>query len=239
MSGGGEDEPTLSFADRFRNAWSRTFENVRAANDPAAQKRLAERDAAEAKAKDDRKARLTREAEAAATAQAAANAARIKLLILGCGLTGKSSVFKQFLVRYMHRTAAAGYEPPHAQSVYWSEGDLHSYVSVVTSNIYSEIKTLMRQTAKGPALAANKQHWTYIDTQIKGEEELTPERGAAIAAVWSDENIQYTYHHRQIDPNLQFQLVRPCMAGRCHMPGVTPPLHIISHPLMDCGGGVV
>jgi len=113
-----------------------------------------------------------------------------KLLLLGAGESGKSTLFKQLMTIY-----GSGF----------SDDDRKSYRSAVHSNIMANIKTLVEQsdnqhwgTPIAPALTASKQ--AIID--FKHEVSLDGKIAEHIERLWADHGIQRTYEHRN-----RYQLV--------------------------------
>jgi len=113
-----------------------------------------------------------------------------KLLLLGAGESGKSTLFKQLMTIY-----GPGF----------SEEDRRSYKSAVHSNIMANIKTLVEQSDNpqygipvSPALSASKQ--AIID--YKHEAALDLKIADHIERLWVDPGIQQTYERRN-----RFQLV--------------------------------
>jgi len=133
----------------------------------------------------------SRELEKALAAQHAAENQVHKLLLLGAGESGKSTLFKQMNMIY-----GAGF----------SNKERATYISIIHSNIIASMKTLIEQTeqlpevllsssispetlAISPSLAASKS----IILELKNNEPLTPELGEHIQALWDDAGIQATY----------------------------------------------
>jgi GTPase SAR1 family protein len=113
-----------------------------------------------------------------------------KLLLLGAGESGKSTLFKQLTTIYGHGFSAE---------------DRRSYKSAVHSNIMANIKTLVEQSDNrewgspvDPSLAASKQ--AIID--FKHETPLDEKIAEHIERLWSDRGIQQTYARRN-----RYQLV--------------------------------
>jgi len=104
-----------------------------------------------------------------------------KLLLLGAGESGKSTLFKQMISIY-------GKGFPEAERM--------SYVSIIHNNIITSIKTLCKQSHNyGPVAPANERSCNIIE-DLKGDEEINKELGQHIAALWADEGIQATYAQR-------------------------------------------
>jgi len=113
-----------------------------------------------------------------------------KLLLLGAGESGKSTLFKQLMTIY-----GQGF----------TDDDRKSYKSAVHSNIMANIKTLVEQSDNphygapvAPGLAASKQ--AIID--FKHEVPLDMKIAEHIERLWADSGIQTTYDRRN-----RYQLV--------------------------------
>jgi guanine nucleotide-binding protein G(i) subunit alpha len=107
-----------------------------------------------------------------------------KLLLLGAGESGKSTLFKQMITIY-----GKGYP----------ESERRTFTPIIHNNIITSMKTLCQQVdhwAPGqlhPQLIQSKQ---YIENELKGDEEIDSRLGEHIAALWRDSAIQQTYQHR-------------------------------------------
>jgi len=111
-----------------------------------------------------------------------------KLLLLGAGESGKSTLFKQMLMIY-----GTGF----------SAKDRQGYRSIIHNNIISSMKTLVEQsehlkvhhglnTTVSPAVEPYKQHIQ----ELKQDEEINGQLAAEIKALWQDPGIQLTYQNR-------------------------------------------
>jgi len=110
-----------------------------------------------------------------------------KLLLLGAGESGKSTLFKQMINIY-------GKGFPESERV--------SYAPIIYNNIITSMKTLCKQSANfGQVTAAAQASKEIIENELKGDEEIGPELGQHIALLWKDPGIQQTYNART-----QFQL---------------------------------
>jgi len=106
-----------------------------------------------------------------------------KLLLLGAGESGKSTLFKQMITIY-----GKGFP----------EAERKSYTSIIFNNMIMSIKTLCQQSATyGPLSAANEKSKRAID-ELKGDEDIDKALGAVIKAVWTDPGIQATYQQRSL-----------------------------------------
>jgi len=111
-----------------------------------------------------------------------------KLLLLGAGESGKSTLFKQMINIY-----GTGFP----------EKERRGFKSIIHNNVISSMKTLIEQsdhlrthhglsTAISPALEGYKQHII----ELKQDEEITPALAAEIQALWKDPGVQLTYENR-------------------------------------------
>jgi GTPase SAR1 family protein len=105
-----------------------------------------------------------------------------KLLLLGAGESGKSTLFKQMITLY-----GKGF----------SESDRMSYLPIIANNIITAMKTLCKHSATHGAVSpANEKAKNFVENELKGDEEMTGEIAGYIAALWQDEGIQSTYNNR-------------------------------------------
>lgn len=104
-----------------------------------------------------------------------------KLLLLGAGESGKSTLFKQFTKLYGDGFTA---------------DEIQSFVPVVYSNTIQAIKTLSVQSDKfgGLTKQSNQGAKVVIDA-LQGDELIDSELSEHIANLWADEGIQKTYAH--------------------------------------------
>jgi len=104
-----------------------------------------------------------------------------KLLLLGAGESGKSTILKQFITIY-----GKGF----------SDEDRKGYRSIVENNIITAIKTLCKYSEKfGPIRKENTKSLIAVD-EIKFEEKLSPQLAMQIEILWRDPGIQQTYNAR-------------------------------------------
>jgi len=105
-----------------------------------------------------------------------------KLLLLGAGESGKSTLFKQMISIY-----GKGFP----------EQERMSYVPIIYNNIITSMKTLCKQSAThGPVDEQNRRSLDLIEVQMKGDEDIDPMLGQHIANLWADEGIKRTYAAR-------------------------------------------
>ena len=104
-----------------------------------------------------------------------------KLLLLGAGESGKSTIFKQ--ARIIH---ASGY----------SEGELAQFRSIIHRNVLEGIRVLVEQV-NSKNMDVEEQNEELADQALLWEAgTLNPEMADAIAKLWSDQTIQKVYEHR-------------------------------------------
>lgn len=111
-----------------------------------------------------------------------------KLLLLGAGESGKSTLFKQVLTIY-------------GKGI--SEDERRTYTSVIRTNTIQSMKTLVERF---PAFAAKDPRCALtLPTSIKAKEaldgvsaddRLTGNVAAAISALWEDPSIKATFEHK-------------------------------------------
>ena len=107
-----------------------------------------------------------------------------KLLLLGAGESGKSTLFKQMITIY-----GKGYP----------ESERKTFIPIIFNNVITSMKTLCQQSdhfspiPTDSPLYASKQ---FVDVELKGDEEIDSRLGAHLQALWMDPNIQVTYQQR-------------------------------------------
>jgi len=134
----------------------------------------------QAKLKDERE--KNREVEKKLEVALEQEKAILKLLLLGAGESGKSTLFKQMISIY--GTGFTDYEKRN------------TYLRIIHANTLASIKMLCQQSVNYGAVAANLEVSKKLLDDLKGDEELTPQLAAHIAALWADNGIQQTYTQR-------------------------------------------
>jgi GTPase SAR1 family protein len=104
-----------------------------------------------------------------------------KLLLLGSGESGKSTLFKQMITIY-----GKGF----------SDDEKRGYVTIVWKNVIEAMKVLCQQSIGYGDVSAGNQSARTAFTEMKGEEDLTPELGRAIQSLWKEPAIQAAYEKR-------------------------------------------
>jgi len=107
-----------------------------------------------------------------------------KLLLLGAGDSGKSTLFKQ-----MKRLYGQGFDAQERKT----------YTMTIFNNIILSIKTLTEQAARFGAI--ENQEAKAAIMELKEDTPLDPRLGKYIAILWADKAVQEAYNHRS-----QFQL---------------------------------
>jgi GTPase SAR1 family protein len=121
--------------------------------------------------------------ESTLTQEHSADQAVNKLLLLGAGESGKSTLFKQMIQIY-----GKGY-PDHERK---------TFIPIIYNNIITTMKTLCAQSAtyapiQDPQLLGIK---NYIENELKGDEDIEENLAANIQALWLSPEIQETYKNR-------------------------------------------
>jgi len=135
------------------------------------------------------KAELARskELEAAARREQAADAQKLKLLLLGAGESGKSTLFKQMKILF-------------SQSHGFTQSEIQASVKIVYNNILKNMKILLSNCeTHSPA------HDSDLADHILSLDEGTPidtNLGDMLKAIWEDAGVQDTWNHRS---NFQVQ----------------------------------
>lgn len=133
---------------------------------------------ADLKAEKDRSKKL----EATMAQDQAADRAVNKLLLLGAGESGKSTLFKQMITIY-----GKGF----------SEQERMSYVPIIHNNILTSMRTLCKYSATyGPVTQANHAAKHVVENELKGDEEIDVAIGNHVASLWKDPGILKTYAMR-------------------------------------------
>jgi GTPase SAR1 family protein len=113
-----------------------------------------------------------------------------KLLLLGAGESGKTTLFKQMISIY-----GKGLSPEEKAS----------YIPVIHSNIINSMKTLIKYAPTyGPVSSDLSKSVARLE-ELKGDEPLTDEIAGHVAALWADSGIKTTYEKRA-----SFQLTDTC-----------------------------
>lgn len=121
--------------------------------------------------------------EAEAKAENAADAEIVKLLLLGAGESGKSTIFKQMRVLY-----GKGFDDESRKSCN----------PVICSNLISGARTVLEVTEKmGREISDEKAVASAkLVTDVSDDQTLSPEIAEAIQILWKDEQFQQTYSLR-------------------------------------------
>jgi len=142
----------------------------------------------EAKLKEDKK--RTRDLDVAIRKDHQSDAQVNKLLLLGAGESGKSTLFKQMLVLY-----GKGF----------SEDYRREYVDIIHTNMLRSIKTLVQQSEElrgrsvtGIAISPSLETSKRVIEDIKDSTKIDPKLAGHIVALWKDHGIQTTYEHRSM-----------------------------------------
>jgi len=80
----------------------------------------------------------------------------------------------------------------------YAESERKTFVPIIWNNIITSMKTLAEHSAQyGPPVSAEAQAAKkFFDDELKGDEELSPQIGKMITALWKDPGIQKTYEQR-------------------------------------------
>jgi GTPase SAR1 family protein len=109
-----------------------------------------------------------------------------KLLLLGAGESGKSTLFKQMIQIY-----GKGFP----------EAERKTFTNIIYNNIITSMKTLCQHCEQyGPVDSENDAAKRLVD-ELKGDEEIDEKLGMQFKALWADKGIVATY-----DARANFQL---------------------------------
>ena len=124
---------------------------------------------------------------------------RIKLLLLGTGESGKSTIFKQMKILY---GADKGYTPKDRE-----QAKLHIY-----SNIFSNMKTVIENCDKyGPVQdeGAKQNFLSLLRADDEPAPEITPQIASVLKALWADAGVEATWKSRgnfQVQDSLKYYI---------------------------------
>jgi len=105
-----------------------------------------------------------------------------KLLLLGAGESGKSTLFKQMIQIY-----GKGFP----------EDERRTYTPIIHNNIISSMKVLCSQAPQyGGVSEENEDIRKMVDEELKGDEEIDMKLGGVLQKLWVDAGIRKTYDHR-------------------------------------------
>jgi len=104
-----------------------------------------------------------------------------KLLLLGAGESGKSTLFKQMITIY-----GKGYP----------EAERKTFTSIIYNNVISSMKTLCQMSEHYGTVAPENQEKKQIVDELKGDEDIDANLGMYLKALWNDAGIQATYEQR-------------------------------------------
>lgn len=110
-----------------------------------------------------------------------------KLLLLGAGESGKSTLFKQMIILYGEKM---------------DESYRMGYDDIISNNIITAMKTLCTQSAHmNVRLQADSAESKLVVDQCKGDEKIDETLAAHIQRLWADPGVQHVF-----DKRAQFQL---------------------------------
>jgi GTPase SAR1 family protein len=110
-----------------------------------------------------------------------------KLLLLGAGESGKSTLFKQMITIY-----GKGYP----------ESERKTFTSIIYNNVITSMKTLCQQSDQyGPVSQHAMASKHLVENELKGDEEIDEKLGEHLKLLWNDRGIIQTYEQRS-----QYQL---------------------------------
>lgn len=125
--------------------------------------------------------KMSKSLDAQAEADFAADRRKIKLLLLGAGESGKSTIFKQMKILY-----GVGFQPD----------DLKATVPVIHSNVIGSMQALCTATDTLGIPVASADEKAYILTLDPDEDPCEGKTAEAIKTLWTDDGIQSAYEQR-------------------------------------------
>jgi len=124
---------------------------------------------------------------------------RVKLLLLGTGESGKSTIFKQFKILYSVEKGYSSKEREQAKPY-------------IYGNIFQNMKTVVENSDKyGPIRNENAKHafLSLLKADDEPAPEITPQIAATLKALWNDSGLQATWKQRanfQVQDALKYYL---------------------------------
>mmetsp|Transcript_17297 Transcript_17297/g.27026 ORF Transcript_17297/g.27026 Transcript_17297/m.27026 type:complete len:353 (-) Transcript_17297:88-1146(-) len=116
--------------------------------------------------------------------------AEVKLLLLGSGESGKTTITKQMKILYMDG---------------FSDEERQAFLPVIHSNIILSMRTLILNASKLDIEIDDDQKDLFTSPDILFEQDLTDEYAEAVEALWANEKVKEVYDKRSA-----FQLVDSC-----------------------------
>jgi len=107
-----------------------------------------------------------------------------KLLLLGAGESGKSTLFKQMIKIY-----GDGFSEFERKN---------TYIKVVHTNVIANVKTLVQQSEHHYGDMKDIEDSVKVINDLKGDEDLNDKLANHIAIVWAHKGIQATYEKRNL-----------------------------------------
>jgi len=132
----------------------------------------------------------SREIESKMSADHMVDATIKKLLLLGAGGSGKSTLFKQMISIY-----GKGF----------SDADRASYAKIISENIITAMKTLCQQASlMSIRIVAEREEKDFMDLEFKdrGSIKITKQHASLVKTLWEDDGIRKTFEKQS-----NFQLV--------------------------------
>jgi len=111
---------------------------------------------------------------------------RVKLLLLGAGESGKSTIFKQLKILYSDEK---GYTPKEREQA----------KPYIYGNVFSNLKTVLDNSDKFGKVSnehAKKEFLALLKADDEPAPEITPSIAAVIKSLWNDPGIQETWKQR-------------------------------------------
>ena len=112
---------------------------------------------------------------------------RVKLLLLGAGESGKSTIFKQMKILY---NAERGYTPKEREQA----------KPYIYGNVFSNMRTVLENTPSfGPVhnQRALNDFMSLMKSDDEPAPEITPQIAELLKALWRDPGVQETWKQRK------------------------------------------
>jgi GTPase SAR1 family protein len=139
----------------------------------------------------------------------------VKLLLLGAGESGKSTLFKQMISLYGNG---------------FSEEERRAYIPFIRSNVIVAIQTLCANSDKYGPVSSNLERIKSEIMELKEKAELTPQLAEKIGMLWGDKGIQATFIKRanfQLSDSAPYFLKRAAeLSSENYLPSFEDVVHV-------------
>ena len=158
-----------------------------------------------------------------------------KLLLLGAGESGKSTLFKQMIqvrstTHTFHSATARVHVCSHfllcrAAQIYgkgFPESERKTFIPIIHNNVITSMKTLVQQAPNYGTISADAEEAKrFCDNELKGDEEVDERVAQVLATLWKDDGVQAAWQNRSkfqlMDSAMYFfeKILEVCAAAVC------------------------